>query len=113
MHKHYVYRINGIGWHITENHHTMHEMSGSHDGANSDFFVLFFGLNYHHPETTTKIIKHVLTSLASSLRSNTNPNWVVWKFLHCYCMKYVKCMVDQVPKLCIFDLKNYDLVTNS
>jgi hypothetical protein len=77
MYKHYVYRTNGTGRHITENHHTMHEMSGSHDGANSDFSFVFWA-NYHHPETTTNIIKHILTtSLVSSLRSCTNPNWVM------------------------------------
>jgi len=41
-------------------------------------FVLFSGLNYHHPETTTKIIKHILTTpLVSSLRSRINPKWVM------------------------------------
>jgi hypothetical protein len=67
MYKHYVYRIKGTEWYITENHHTVCEMSGSHGGADSDYcFVLFSGLRLPPPRNHNQIVKHTLiTSLES------------------------------------------------
>lgn len=113
MYKHYVYRINGTGWQSTENHHTMHEMSGSHDGANSDFCFVFWAKlppptnHSQNHKTHFNNIPCIFTEITYQPKMG-----YIWKFLHCYCKKYVLCIVDQAPKLCIFFLKNYYLITN-
>lgn len=91
----------------------MHEMSGSHDGANSDFCFVFWA-KLPPPRNHSQNHKTHFNNIPCIFSEITyQPKMgYIWKFLHCYCMKYVLCMVDQVPKSHIFDLKNYDLLTN-
>ena len=90
MYKHYIYRTKGAGWHITENQHTMHEMSCSHGGANSDFCSVFWARlpppRKHNQ--TYKIHFNNNSCIFTEIMYQPKLGYAC-QFLHCYCMMCV------------------------